>query len=137
MHVNKLTIKTYKVCKLKVWIFYWWKQWAWFLYVQKCSDFFLSFFLIVKMGVSCSSNTWLFFWACVIFSFTHIISRDDNVARRVRRIWSLLLPRMVLSYPIFVSPRMTGKIFLPHSCPLGPCKAPPHPIKLYFVLICP
>ena len=105
--------------------------------VQKCSDFFLSFLLIVKMGVSCSSNTWLFFWACVIFSFTHIISRDDNVAGRVRRIWSLLLPRMVLSYPIFVSPHMTRKIFLPHSWPLGPCKASPHPIKLYFVLICP
>ena len=27
--------------------------------------------------------------------------------------------------------------FLPHSCPLRPRKALPHPVKLYFLLICP
>ena len=29
------------------------------------------------------------------------------------------------------------EIFLPHPCPFGPCKAPPHPIKLYFLMIYP
>ena len=33
-------------------------------------------------------------------------------------------------------PSMTGKTFLPHPCPLGPRKALPHPVKLYFLLIC-
>ena len=47
------------------------------------------------------------------------------------------LPRMVLSYPIFASPRMTGKTFSPHLRPLRPRKAPPYPVKLYFLLICP
>ena len=30
---------------------------------------------------------------------------------------------------------MTEKIFLPYPCPLGPCEAPTHPVKLYFLLI--
>ena len=34
-------------------------------------------------------------------------------------------------------PRMTGKTFSPHPRPLGPREAPPHPVKLYFLLICP
>ena len=40
----------------------------------------------------------------------------------------------VLSHPAPL--RMTGKTFSPHPHPLGPRKAPPHPIKLYFLLIC-
>ena len=44
---------------------------------------------------------------------------------------------MVLSYPIPALPRMTGKTFSPHSRPLGPREALSHPIKLYFLLICP
>ena len=38
----------------------------------------------------------------------------------------------------FVLPlaRMMGKTFSPHPHPLRPCEAPPHPIKLYFLLIC-
>ena len=31
---------------------------------------------------------------------------------------------------------MTGKILLSHPCPLRPREAPPHLIKLYFLLIC-
>ena len=46
-------------------------------------------------------------------------------------------PRMVLFGPILAQPRMTEKTFLPHSRPLGPCEALPHPVKLYFLLICP
>ena len=34
-------------------------------------------------------------------------------------------------------PRMMGKTFSPHTRPLGPREAPPHPVKLYFLLICP
>ena len=45
-------------------------------------------------------------------------------------------PYMVLSYPISVLPCMTEKIFLPHPRPLGPHEDPPHPAKLYFLLIC-
>ena len=33
--------------------------------------------------------------------------------------------------------RMTGNTFSPHPCPLGPHEAQPHPVKLYFLLICP
>ena len=49
---------------------------------------------------------------------------------------------IVLSYPILALPRpappcMTRKIFLPHPCSLEPHKAPPHSVKLYFLLICP
>ena len=42
----------------------------------------------------------------------------------------------VLSHPCLAPPRMTEKIFLPNSRPLDPCEAPPHPVKLYFLLIC-
>ena len=34
-------------------------------------------------------------------------------------------------------PRMTGKTFLLHPCPLGPREAPPHRVKFYFLLIFP
>ena len=50
---------------------------------------------------------------------------------------SLSPPRMVLSYPIPAPPRMTGNTFSPHPRPLGPHEAPPHPVKLYFLLLCP
>ena len=42
-----------------------------------------------------------------------------------------------LSYPIPTPPHMTGKTFSPHPRPLEPREAPSHPIKLYFLLICP
>ena len=32
-------------------------------------------------------------------------------------------------------PRMTRNTFSPHPHPLGPREAPPHPVKLYFLLI--
>ena len=44
-------------------------------------------------------------------------------------------PRMVLSCPIPAMSRMTGKTFSSHPRPLGPREAPPHPVKLYFLLI--
>ena len=34
-------------------------------------------------------------------------------------------------------PCMTGKTFSPHPRPLGPREVLPHPVKLYFLLICP
>ena len=64
--------------------------------------------------------------------------RDDNEMGWVRRMGSLLPPCMILFYPsLLYEPRMMGKIFLPHPCPLGPCEALRHPVKLYFLLICP
>ena len=65
------------------------------------------------------------------------VDRDGNGAGQVRRMGSLPPPRMVLFYPIPASLHMTGKIFLPHPCLLGPCKDPPHPTKFYFLLIYP
>ena len=62
---------------------------------------------------------------------------DGNGARRGRRMGSSSPPRMVLSCPILAPPRMTGKTFPPHPRPLGPREAPPHSIKLYFLIICP
>ena len=54
--------------------------------------------------------------------------RDGNGAGQVRRMGSCPIPAL---------PHMTKKIFLPHLQPLGPCEAPPHPVKFYFLLICP
>ena len=64
-------------------------------------------------------------------------SRDGNGAGWVRRMVYSPPPCIVLSYPILTSPRMKGKIFLPHPRPLGPREAPTHPVKLYYLLICP
>ena len=63
--------------------------------------------------------------------------RDGNGAGRVRRMVSSPPSYMVLSYPIPTLPHMTGKILLPHPHPLGTREAPPHPIKLCFLLTCP
>ena len=38
---------------------------------------------------------------------------------------------------VLPNPCMMGKIFLLYPRPLGPCKAPSHSVKLYFLLICP
>ena len=65
------------------------------------------------------------------------IVRDGSEAGQDRRMRYLSPPSMVLFCPIPTLPYMTGKIFLPHSRPLGPREAPPVPIKLYFLLICP
>jgi len=58
-------------------------------------------------------------------------------------------PHIVLSYPIpalhdFILPHprpvpshMTEETFLPHPCPLGLGETPPHPVKLYLLLIFP
>ena len=67
----------------------------------------------------------------------HIPPRDGNGAGRGRRMRSFSPPRMVLSCPIPTQPRMTRNTFSPHSCPLGPHEAPPHPVKIYFLLIFP
>ena len=66
-----------------------------------------------------------------------VIIRDDNWAGQVRRMGSEPPLRKVLSYFIPTLSHMIGKIFLPHSHPLRPCETPPHPVKLYFLLICP
>ena len=55
---------------------------------------------------------------------------------QVWRMGSSPSPHMVLSYPIPAPPRMMGKIFLPNPRPLRPREAPPHSVKLYFLLIC-
>ena len=44
---------------------------------------------------------------------------------------------MVLFCLIPAPPRMMGKTFSPHPRSLGPHEAPPHPVKLYFLLIFP
>ena len=43
----------------------------------------------------------------------------------------------VLPHPRPVPPYMTRNTFSPHPRPLGPHEAPPHPVRLYFLLICP
>ena len=62
---------------------------------------------------------------------------DGNRAGQARRMGSSSPPRMVLSCFIPVPARMTRKTFSPHPCLLGPSEAPPHLVKLYFLLICP
>ena len=68
--------------------------------------------------------------------FLYLPNRDDNGARRGRRMRSSSPSRMVLSCPIPASSRMAGKTLSPHPRPLGPREAPSHSIKLYFLLIC-
>ena len=68
------------------------------------------------------------------YSSLMIDPRDGNGVGQVRRMGSLPLSRMVLSYPIPALPRMTETIFLPHTRLLGPRA---HLVKLYFLLICP
>ena len=66
--------------------------------------------------------------------------RDGNGAGQGQRMGSSSPPRMVLSYPIPATPsppRMMRKTFSPHLRPLGPREAPPHPVKLYCLLIYP
>ena len=49
---------------------------------------------------------------------------------------SALHGSFVLLYSHLAS-SIEGKIFLSHSYPLGPHEAATHPVKLYFLLICP
>ena len=61
------------------------------------------------------------------------IVRDGSEAGQDRRMRYLSPPSMVLFCPIPTLPYMTGKIFLPHSRPLGPREAlpPPHKTLLF------
>ena len=52
------------------------------------------------------------------------------------RMRSLSPPHMVLSCLILAPPRMMRKTFSPHPRPSGSREVPPHPVKLYFLLIC-
>ena len=52
---------------------------------------------------------------------------------RSRPTWSCLAPYLPCPAPL----HMMGKTFSPHPCPLGPHETPSHPIKFYFLLICP
>ena len=54
-----------------------------------------------------------------------------------RKMGSWSPSRMILSYPISIPARMTGKNFSPHLRPLGPRETLPYPLKLYFLLIFP
>ena len=62
---------------------------------------------------------------------------DGNGAGQVRRIGSSPPPGKILSCSISCPTPHDEKNFLPHPCPLGPRETPPHPVKLYFLLICP
>ena len=86
---------------------------------------FLSFFIGRKGKGEVGSNN------------SRLGNRDGNGAGRGRKMRSSSPPRMVLSCPIPVPPRITGNTFSPHPRPLGPREAPPRPVKLYFLLICP
>ena len=72
----------------------------------------------------------------ILIVYEVIDCRDGNGAGRVQGMRFLPLPCIILFYPIPAPSRMMGKIFLSHPCPLGPHKAPPHLVKLYFMLIC-
>ena len=91
-------------------------------------------------------NSWIskllydFFDCSIYITFLITITiptRDGNGARRGQRMGYSSPPRMVLSCFIPVPARMTRKTFSPHPSLLGPSEAPPHLVKLYFLLICP
>ena len=91
-------------------------------------------------------NSWIskllydFFDCSIYITFLITITiptRDGNGARRGQRMGYSSPPRIVLSCFIPVPARMTRKTFSPHPCLLGPSEAPPHLVKLYFLLICP
>ena len=69
--------------------------------------------------------------------FNHHLTRDGNGVGWGRRIGSSPLSHIVLSWSIPALSHMTEKFLLPHPHPLGPHKASSHPVKLYFLLICP
>ena len=73
----------------------------------------------------------------ILIVYEVIDCRDGNGVGRVQRMRFLPLSCIILFYPIPAPSRMMGKIFLSHPYPLGPHKALPHPVKLYFLLICP
>ena len=66
--------------------------------------------------------------------YTH---RDGNGTERDQMMESSSPPHMILSYPIPNPSYLMGKTFSPHPRPLGPHKAPPHPVQPYFLLTCP
>ena len=85
-----------------------------------------------------------------IFSLKHIVDRMGSTpwssvgmamgrgkakgwGLRPRLAWFCLTP----SLPHPAPPRMMRKTFSPHLRPFGPNNAPPHLVKLYFLLICP
>ena len=70
-------------------------------------------------------------------TMNNIQCKDGNGVGRGRRMGSSSPLHMVLSYPILASPYLIRKTFSPHPHPLGPCEASLHPVKLYFLLICP
>ena len=74
-------------------------------------------------------------WSSPIKYWSEI--RDGNGAGWGRRMGSSSPSRIVLSCVMPVPPYKTRKTFSPYPRPLGPCKAPPHPVKFYFLLICP
>ena len=76
--------------------------------------------------------------SCLVVYQSCSTVRDCNGVEWVRRMGSSPPSRMVLSYSIPAPPsQQDRKIFLPNSRPLGPYETLPHPIKLYFLLICP
>ena len=82
--------------------------------------------------------------SCQVVKFTSVSqkepSREEGMAmgQDGAKGWGYCpYPGMVLFCPIPAMPRMTGKNFSPHPRPLGPREAPPHLVKLYFLLIFP
>ena len=74
-------------------------------------------------------------WNLWIWGPVAMLDRDDNGARWVRRMEFSSRP----AWFCFTSSllHMMGKIFLSHPCPWRPCETLPHPVKIYFFLICP
>ena len=63
------------------------------------------------------------------------LTRDGNGAGPKAGVFIPAPHDFVLPHPCL--PYKTGKVSLPHPCPLRPRKALSHSVKLYFLLICP
>ena len=100
---------------------------------ENCS---LCFLLELSLSRKEYAMPWYGFRSASSNCLFHVLM-DGNGAGWGRRMGSSSPPRMVLSYPIPVPSRMSGNTFSPHPRPLGPREAPPCPVKLYFLLICP
>ena len=75
---------------------------------------------------------WVFHYFLVLVGDVLTVKKNGKRESLV----SALHGSFVLLYSHLASP-IEGKIFLSHSYPLGPHEVPTHPVKLYFLLICP
>ena len=118
-----------------------WFAWKYFAYLS----FKIGIYSLEIISICFPLSTFVKNKGKFVFLLHFYISlKDGNGAGWGRRMGSSSPPHMVLSYSISTllrpaPPRPTPpdrENFLIPSPPLGPCKALPHLVKLYFLLIC-